>query len=67
VGVVETLRLSLALPEVGRWKRVGMLRLSKATLHMVLGRDTFRQGGMARTTERVTSQALCVGVCMRAM
>jgi len=31
-GVVETLRLSLALPEVGGWKRVGMLRLSKATL-----------------------------------
>ena len=33
--------------EVGGWKRVGMLRLSKATLDKVLGRDTFRQGGMA--------------------
>jgi len=33
--------------EVGGWKRVGMLRLSKATLHTVLGRDTFRQGGTA--------------------
>ena len=33
--------------EVGAWKRVGMHRLSKATLEMVLGRDTFRLGGIA--------------------
>ena len=33
--------------EVGAWKRVGMHKLSKATLLKVLGRDTFRQGGIA--------------------